>query len=64
MLINRTLVYVLLTLILVALYSGLVVGLQALLRAVIKQDSSIAIVVSTLAIAALFHPAPAAPDPD
>jgi hypothetical protein len=55
-LINRTLVYGTLTLILTAVYVGLVIGLQALLRDVIKQDSSLAIVISTLAIAALFQP--------
>jgi hypothetical protein len=55
-LINRTLVYGTLTLILTAVYVGLVIGLQALLRGVIHQDSSIAIVISTLVIAALFQP--------
>ena len=54
--INRTLVYGTLTLILSAVYIGLIIGLQALLRGVIKQDSSVAIVISTLAIAALFQP--------
>jgi hypothetical protein len=39
-----------------AVYVGLVIGLQALLRGVTKQDSSLAIVISTLAIAALFQP--------
>jgi hypothetical protein len=43
--INRTLVYV-----------GLVIGLSALLRGLISQDSSVAIVLSTLVIAALFQP--------
>jgi len=33
-----------------------VIGLQALLRGIISQDSSVAIVISTLAIAALFQP--------
>jgi hypothetical protein len=55
-LINRTLVYGALTLILTAVYVGLVIGLQALLRGIISQDSSVAIVLSTLAIAALFQP--------
>jgi hypothetical protein len=38
------------------LYVGLVIGLQDLLRGIIKQDSSVAIVLATLAIAALFQP--------
>jgi divalent metal cation (Fe/Co/Zn/Cd) transporter len=37
-------------------YVGLVIGLQALLRGLISQDNSVAIVISTLAIAALFQP--------
>ena len=54
--INRTLVYGTLTVILMVIYVGLIVGLQALLRGIISQDSSVAIVGSTLAIAALFQP--------
>jgi hypothetical protein len=54
--INRTLVYGTLTVILTAIYVGLVIGLQALLRGIISQDSSVAIVISTLAIAALVQP--------
>jgi hypothetical protein len=55
-LINRTLVYGALTLILTGVYVGLVIGLQALLRGIISQDNSVAIVISTLAIANLFQP--------
>ena len=55
-LINRTLVYVTLTVILTVVYVGLVIGLQALLRGVISQDNSVAIVLSTLAIYVLFQP--------
>jgi hypothetical protein len=55
-LINRTLVYGTLTVILTLVYVGLVIGLQALLRGIISQESSVAIVLSTLAIAALFQP--------
>jgi hypothetical protein len=55
-LINRTLVYGTLTVILTGVYVGLVIGLQALLRGIISQNNSVAIVISTLAIAALFQP--------
>lgn len=55
-LINRTLVYGLLTAMLVAVYVGGVVGLQHLFRALAGGESEIAIVASTLAIAALFQP--------
>src|SRR5918998_4207692 len=56
--INRTLVYGALTAALVALYLGGVATLQALLRAFTGQEQQpqLAIVVSTLAIAALFDP--------
>ena len=47
-LINRTLVYGTLTVILTGGYVGLVIGLQALLRGIISQDNSVAIVISTL----------------
>lgn len=53
--INRTLVYGTLTGTLALVYVGLVIGLSALLRGIISQDNSIAIVISTLAIAALFQ---------
>jgi hypothetical protein len=55
-LINRTLVYGALTVILTAVYVGLVIGLQALLRSIISHDSGVAIVLSTLAIYMLFQP--------
>ena len=56
--INRTLVYGALTAALVAVYFGGVATLQALLRAITGQEQQpqLAIVVSTLAIAALFNP--------
>jgi hypothetical protein len=54
--INRTLVYGALTLILTGVYVGLILGLQALLARITRQNNSVAIVVSTLVIAALFHP--------
>jgi hypothetical protein len=54
--INRTLVYCALTVMLVLVYVGSVVGLQFLLRSLTGQESQLAIVASTLAIAALFNP--------
>jgi hypothetical protein len=54
--VNRTLVYGALTVMLVLLYVGSVVGLQYLLRTLTGQESQLAIVASTLAIAALFNP--------
>jgi hypothetical protein len=56
LLINRTLVYGTLTLILTLVYVGLVIGLSALLRSIISHDSGVAIVLSTLAIYWLFQP--------
>jgi hypothetical protein len=57
-LINRTLVYGTLTAILALVYFGLVIGLQVLVRLFTGQtgQSPAVIVVSTLAIAALFQP--------
>jgi hypothetical protein len=56
--INRTLVYGSLTVLLVSLYVGLILALQALVRAVTGSFSQqpFAIVASTLVIAALFQP--------
>jgi hypothetical protein len=54
--INRTLVYGPLTAALVLVYFGSVVGLQALFRTLSGQESTLAVVASTLAIAALFGP--------
>ena len=54
--INRTLVYSTLTVTLSVILVGLTLGLQFLVRAIIHQTSEIALVVSTLAIAALFEP--------
>ena len=54
--INKTLVYGSLTATLVLVYAGSVVLLQYLLRALTGQGSTVAVVASTLAIAALFGP--------
>jgi len=54
--INRTLVYGTLTVSLALVYLGGVISLQALLRAITSQGSQLAIVASTLLIAALFNP--------
>jgi hypothetical protein len=56
LLINRTLVYGSLTVMLVALYFGGIVVLQMLFVALTGQQSTLAIVASTLLIAALFNP--------
>jgi hypothetical protein len=55
-LINRALVYAVLTATLVLVYVGGVVGTQYVLRALSGQGSQLAVVASTLAIAALFGP--------
>jgi hypothetical protein len=54
--INRTLVYGPLTAMLVVVYLGGVVSMQYIFRALTEQRSQIAIVASTLVIAALFNP--------
>ena len=56
LLINRTLVYGALTALLIAVYVGSVVSLQGVLRALIGHESQLAVVASTLLIAALFNP--------
>ncbi len=55
-LINRTLVYGLLTVTLALIYVGGVVALQGVLRALTGQESTLAVVASTLAMAAVFNP--------
>jgi hypothetical protein len=54
--VNRTLVYVTLTATLVLVYVGGVVGLQRLLSPVLGESNQLAVVASTLLIAALFNP--------
>ncbi len=54
--INRTLVYGSLTGVLALVYLGSVVMLQGLVRALTGQESTLAVVASTLAIAAVFSP--------
>jgi hypothetical protein len=54
--INRTLVYGSLTAMLVALYFGGIVLLQGVIVLLTGQESTIAVVASTLLIAALFNP--------
>jgi hypothetical protein len=56
LLINRTLVYGSLTTVLVALYFGGIVLLQRLFVALSSEQSTLAVVASTLAIAAIFNP--------
>jgi hypothetical protein len=54
--INRTLVYGSLTATLVALYFGVIVVLQSLFVVLMGEKSTLAVVASTLVIAALFTP--------
>ena len=54
--IRRTLVYGVLTVLLALVYFGSVVLLQQVSRGLIGEGSDLAIIVSTLAIAALFNP--------
>jgi hypothetical protein len=56
LLVNRTLVYGSLTTMLIALYFGAIVVLQRVFVLVTGQTSTLAVVASTLAIAALFSP--------
>jgi hypothetical protein len=56
LLINRTLVYGSLTVILAAVYFGGIVVLQRFFVVLTGQESTLAVVASTLAIAALFNP--------
>jgi hypothetical protein len=56
LIINRTLVYGPLTALLVALYFGAIVLLQRLFVALTGEQSTLAVVASTLLIAALFNP--------
>jgi hypothetical protein len=56
LLINRALVYAPLSAMLALIYVGGVVGMQAVFRALTGQESTLAVVASTLAIAALFNP--------
>jgi hypothetical protein len=56
LLVNRTLVYAALTATLAAVYFGGVTLLQGTLRALTGQESTLAVVASTLIIAALFNP--------
>jgi hypothetical protein len=54
--INRTLVYGILTIILTLVYFGLIFALQYLLSGTLSRNNDVAIVVSTLTIYAIFQP--------
>lgn len=54
--VNRALVYGSLTAILAAIYAGGIIGMQRAFHGLTGQDSQLAVVISTLAIAALFQP--------
>ena len=56
LIINRTLVYGVLSISLVLLYFGGVAGLQRLFTLLVGEGNQFAVIVSTLAIAALFNP--------
>ena len=56
LIINRTLVYGALTATMVALYFGVIVVLQRLFVSLIGEQSTFAVMASTLSIAALFNP--------
>ncbi len=56
LIVNRTLVYGVLTATLALVYVGSVISLQSVLRTLSGQDSQLAVVASTLVIAALFNP--------
>ena len=56
LIINRALVYGSITAMLAVVYVGSVVGLQSVFRGLTGQESTLAVVASTLAIAALFGP--------
>jgi hypothetical protein len=54
--INRALTYGALTVLLAAIYAGLIIGSQALLTQLTGQTSDLALIASTLAVVALFQP--------
>ncbi len=56
LIINRTLVYGSLTAVLALVYFGSVTGTQSIFRAITGQQSTLAVVASTLVLAALFNP--------
>lgn len=56
LILRRSLVYSIVTALLVLIYFASIVALQSLFQGVVGQQSQLAIVISTLAIAALFNP--------